>query len=57
MGSGTKGWVMLNNVPVWFEIWRQFNGFPASLYEQPEDAMMDSKIENSKYEEEEVNEK
>lgn len=39
MGSGTKGWVMLNNVRVWFEIWRQLNGFPASLYEEPEDPM------------------
>ena len=36
VGSGTKGWVMLNNVPVWFEIWRQLNGFPASLYQAPE---------------------
>lgn len=32
MGSGTKGWVMLNNVPVWFELWRQLNGFPPSIY-------------------------
>lgn len=32
IGSGTKGWVMLNDVPVWFEIWRQLNGFPASIY-------------------------
>lgn len=36
MGSGTKGWVMLDNVPVWYEIWRQLNGFPPSLYEAPE---------------------
>ena len=35
IGSGTKGWVMLDNVPVWFEIWRQLNGFPPSLYESP----------------------
>ena len=41
MGSGTKGWVMLNNVRVWFEIWRQLNGFPPSLYEQPEDPMQE----------------
>lgn len=34
-GSGTKGWVMLETVPVWFEIWRQLNGFPPSLYENP----------------------
>ncbi len=35
MGSGTKGWVMLDDVPVWYEIWRQLNGFPPSLYEAP----------------------
>lgn len=28
MGSGTYCWAMLNNVSVWYEIWRQFNGFP-----------------------------
>lgn len=43
MGSGTKGWVMLNNVRVWFEIWRQLNGFPASIYEEPEDPMVETK--------------
>lgn len=37
VGSGTKGWVMLDNVPVWYEIWRQLNGFPPSLYEEPLD--------------------
>lgn len=35
MGSGTKGWVMLDDVPVWYEIWRQLNGFPPSLYDAP----------------------
>jgi len=35
MGSGAKGWVMLDDVPVWYEIWRQLNGFPPSLYEPP----------------------
>ena len=35
MGSGTKGWVMLESVPVWYELWRQLNGFPPSLYEAP----------------------
>ncbi len=34
-GSGTQGWVMLDDVPVWYEIWRQLNGFPPSLYEEP----------------------
>lgn len=38
VGSGTKGWVMLDNVAVWYEIWRQLNGFPPSLYEAPDDS-------------------
>jgi multidrug efflux pump subunit AcrA (membrane-fusion protein) len=38
MGSGTKGWVMLDDVPVWYEIWRQLNGFPPSLYDAPTEA-------------------
>jgi multidrug resistance efflux pump len=36
IGSGTKGWVMLDSVPVWYELWRQLNGFPPSLYSAPE---------------------
>ncbi len=35
LGSGAKGWVMLDNVKVWYEIWRQLNGFPPSLYTDP----------------------
>lgn len=35
VGSGTKGWVMLDSVPVWYELWRQLNGFPPSLYRAP----------------------
>ena len=27
-GVKTKGWVLLNTVPIGFEVWRQFNGFP-----------------------------
>lgn len=42
MGSGTKGWVMLDNVPVWYEIWRQLNGFPPSLYSAPEEPVLKS---------------
>ncbi|MGD1841231.1 MAG: HlyD family secretion protein [Thermonemataceae bacterium] len=35
LGAGAYGWVMLEDVPVWYEIWRRFNGFPPSLYEAP----------------------
>jgi multidrug resistance efflux pump len=40
-GSGTQGWVMLDSVPVWYEIWRQLNGFPPSLYEEPLDEYLE----------------
>jgi multidrug resistance efflux pump len=35
LGSGVYGWVMLDDVPVWFELWRQLNGFPPSLKSEP----------------------
>jgi multidrug resistance efflux pump len=46
IGSGTKGWVMLDDVPVWYEIWRQLNGFPPSLYEEPLDDVLNKKQES-----------
>lgn len=30
-GSGVYGWVMLSNVSVGYELWRQLNGFPPDL--------------------------
>lgn len=34
LGSGVKGWVMLRSVSIWYEIWRQMNGFPPALYDE-----------------------
>ncbi len=31
-GSGVRGIMLLNDVPVWYEIWRQLNGFPPEYY-------------------------
>ncbi|MNQ76514.1 hypothetical protein D3C85_913570 [compost metagenome] len=36
-GSGVYGRVILNSVPVWYEIWRQLNGFPPSLERAPKE--------------------
>lgn len=46
VGGGIKGWVMLDDVPVWYELWRQVNGFPPALYEEPLDQVIypESKI-------------
>ncbi len=31
-GSGTSSIIMLNDVPVWYELWRKINGFPPKYY-------------------------
>lgn len=31
-GAGAEGMLLLNDVPVWYEIWRQINGFPPEYY-------------------------
>ena len=36
LGSGVKGFAMLNEVPLWYELWRLYNGFPPSLEEEPD---------------------
>lgn len=33
IGSGATGFVMLKDVPIWWEIWRQLNGFPPDYLE------------------------
>jgi multidrug resistance efflux pump len=30
-GVRANGWILLNQVPVWFEMWRNFNGFPPTV--------------------------
>ena len=32
MGTGAQGIALLNDVPIWYEIWRNINGFPADYY-------------------------
>jgi len=32
-GVRANGWVLLQRVPLWFEVWRQMNGFPPALSE------------------------
>jgi adhesin transport system membrane fusion protein len=42
IGSGARGVALLNSVPVWYELWRQLNGFPPDYYQTK------SLIENEK---------
>lgn len=48
VGSGVYGWVMLDDVSVWYEIWRNLNGFPPSLYEKPDDSDKEKKKSDKK---------
>ncbi len=32
VGTGAEGIALLNEVPVWYELWRNFNGFPPNFY-------------------------
>jgi hypothetical protein len=32
IGAGANTFALLKNVPIWFEIWRQLNGFPPDYY-------------------------
>lgn len=33
VGAGAEAFLLLNKVPVWYELWRQLNGFPPDYYQ------------------------
>ncbi len=41
VGSGAKTMALLEDVPIWFELWRKLNGFPPNYY-QPNTAIAKS---------------
>jgi len=43
VGSGANTLALLEDVPVWFELWRQLNGFPPNYY-QPENVSKNEKM-------------
>jgi len=42
VGSGAYTLALLNDVPIWFELWRKVNGFPPNYY-QPQNKSSDEK--------------
>ncbi|MGJ8739241.1 MAG: biotin attachment protein, partial [Zobellia laminariae] len=36
VGSGANTISLLDDVPIWFELWRQINGFPPNYYQPKE---------------------
>lgn len=45
VGGGAKGIALLNDVPLWYEMWRVLNGFPPDLYQDGSDG--DAKKDDS----------
>jgi len=43
VGSGAQTLALLNNVPVWFELWRTLNGFPPNYYQPKGEKTKDKK--------------
>ena len=39
-GVRANGWVLLQRVPLWYEVWRQLNGFPPVITEDALDPKM-----------------
>lgn len=48
VGGGADGIALLNDVPIWYEIWRQINGFPPNFYTTPAGQKADSKTGDAK---------
>ena len=43
VGSGANTIALLNDVPIWFELWRQLNGFPPNYYQPQQETAQISK--------------
>ncbi len=44
VGTGVQAFILLNNVPIWYELWRQLNGFAPDFYKNyKEDAKQKEK--------------
>lgn len=43
IGSGAQTVALLDNVPIWFELWRTLNGFPPNYYKPTNDTTKEKK--------------
>jgi hypothetical protein len=47
IGGGANGIALLKDVPIWYELWRNINGFPREYY-KPEEFGAPSKGDDKK---------
>lgn len=43
VGGGTRNILLLKDVPIWYELWRQINGFPPDYYKSETSAKTENK--------------
>ena len=43
VGTGANTFILLREVPIWYEVWRQLNGFPADYYKSDKENKKDIK--------------
>jgi multidrug efflux pump subunit AcrA (membrane-fusion protein) len=46
IGSGAQGIALIKDVPIWYELWRNVNGFPPDYYQAEDPAAKDGKKKN-----------
>ena len=47
-GAGLKAMILLNDVPIWYELWRQVNGFPPEYYKSKTDKQTGDAVKEEK---------
>lgn len=43
VGTGANAFILLKDVPIWYELWRQLNGFPPDFYETEKEDLKEIK--------------
>ncbi|AWW29632.1 biotin attachment protein [Echinicola strongylocentroti] len=44
IGTGARAFLLLNDVPLWYELWRQLNGFPTDYYSEEKESPQKIKL-------------
>jgi multidrug efflux pump subunit AcrA (membrane-fusion protein) len=49
LGAGASTFTLLNDVPIWYELWRQINGFPPDFYNKEESKKINKEAKKEDY--------
>ena len=49
LGAGASTFTLLNDVPIWYELWRQINGFPPDFYYKEESKKINKEAKKEDY--------